>query len=448
MSSASTIEKPKGNAWIPDFGAKGWGLVVICFFFCFFFSFWTAATNTLYGYYGELYGWQMDSMAFIITLGGWLSLITTYLFSLASRKIGPKAVTTIGLAGCAASFVILAVNSGSFEMFAAGVLLFYLFSCGFMPIGLGELGSSWFPRKKGSFMGIVTIGMTLCTATVNPLIVMFRDGGLGVSGFFWTLAIILALLAALTWIFVKNTPEEAGCYPDNDKSFSREELEKEAAAAAEYKKHSPWTTAKVLKTPQTWLIALSGGFPMLVGGGFLTMVIPVTMAFGHDEMFGILLMGTMWPIGMIGHYLVGVFDAKFGTKKTAIMVTSVLALGALLMSFGAASDLWASIAMGCFFFGISGAANVSMSLTTSIFGRYDFPVAWAPIQILTNCLGFSGTFVFAWLMVTFGATGLMPAACVLCLIGIGFMFLLPYKQIGSQIHGDEETAVTEAPAAE
>jgi OFA family oxalate/formate antiporter-like MFS transporter len=434
-----TQAKPqRQSVWIPNFGAKGWGIVAICFVFCWFFSFWTAATNVLYGYYGQAYGWDQTSMAFIITLGGWLSLITTYLFGALSRKIGTKEVIVVGCIGCAVGFAILAVCGSAFAGYVAGVLIYYVFSCAFMPIGVGNLGSSWFPTRKGSFMGFATLGMTICTATINPIIVGFRDSAAGVSGFYWMLVAILIVLAIITQLAVKNTPEEAGAYPDNDRSIDRAALEREQADAAEYLKKSTWTTGKVLKTPQTWLVALSGGFPMLVGGGFLTLLVPVTMAYGHDEMFGIILMASMWPIGLLGHYLVGVIDQKFGTKKVAIVDDCILGLGAVLLAVGGASDAVCAVAVGCFFFGISGAANISMSMTTSIFGRYDFPVAWPVVQIITNLLGFAGPYVFALMMSALGAGGSMWGALVLALIGVVLVAVLPYRQIGSKVHGDDD----------
>lgn len=51
-------ENKKFNAWLPNFGAKGWGITIACFIFFYFYSFWNAATNTLFGLFNEMYGWQ------------------------------------------------------------------------------------------------------------------------------------------------------------------------------------------------------------------------------------------------------------------------------------------------------------------------------------------------------------------------------------------------------
>ena len=427
-------EQKKFNAWLPNFGAKGWGITIACFVFFYFYSFWNAATNTLFGLYTDMYGWQQTDMSYVITVAGWISLIAVVLFGTLGRKIGAKMVSVIGLAGSAVGFAILAMAS-TFEMFVAGVVVFNFAMVAYATIGVGLLGSSWFPRTKGAFMGIATMGMTISSATLNPIILGFAGSAMGVSGFFWAMAAVVAVTAVVVFFFVKNNPEEAGAYPDNDQSVSREELEAEFRAAMEYKKTSPWTTARVLKTPQTWLIGLGTGLPMMVGAGTIALLVPTLAAYGQDQMFGVVLLSSMWPIGLLGHYLIGVLDQKLGTKKTTLIVICVLGLGGLLVRLGGASSVVCAIATGMFMFGLSGAANVCMSLTASIYGRADFEVAYTPIQVIFNVLNFAGVSVMSTVSATFGPTNVMLAVFIICVVALVPVIALPYKQIASNING-------------
>ena len=429
----------KFNAWIPNFGAKGWGITLTCFVFFIFFTFWNSVTNTLFGIFSEQYGWQQTDMSFVITIAGWISLIAVVLFGTLGRKIGAKNVSMIGLVGSAIGFIILA-NMTNFAMFAAGVIVFYFCMVAFATIGVGMLGSAWFPRTKGAFMGIATIGTTFCSAAMNPIILGFVGAGLGVSGFFWACAILLLVMTVVVFFFVKNNPEEAGAYPDNDKSISREELEAEFKEAEEYKKHSPWNTARVLKTPQTWLIGLGTGLPMMVGAGVIAILVPTLIGFGQDSMFGIILLSSMWPIGLLGHYLIGVIDHKIGTKKTALVVITVLGLGGLITFIGGHNAACCAVATGMFMFGLSGSMNVCTSLTVSIFGRADFEIAYTPIQVMFNIFNFAGVSVMSLVSAAFGPTYVMLAVFIFCVIAFAIMMALPYRQIGSKIHGDEEVA--------
>ena len=425
-------DQKKFNAWLPNFGAKGWGITIACFVFFYFYSFWNAATNTLFGLYTQMYGWQQTDMSYAITVAGWISLIAVVLFGTLGRKIGAKMVSVIGLAGTAVGFGVLAC-ANTFELFVAGVVIFNFSMVAYATIGVGLLGSSWFPRTKGVFMGIATMGMTISSATLNPIILGFAGSAFGISGFFWTMAVVVAITAVVVFLFVKNNPEEAGAYPDNDQSVSREELEAEFKAAQEYKKTSPWTTARVLKTPQTWLIGLGTGLPMMVGAGTIALLVPTLASYGQDPMFGVVLLSSMWPIGLLGHYLIGVIDQTIGTKKTTLVVICVLGLGGLLVRLGGSHSIVCVLATAMFMFGLSGAANVCMSLTASIYGRADFEVAYTPIQVIFNVLNFAGVSVMSTVSALFGPQNVMLAVFIICIVAFIPVIALPYKQIASII---------------
>ncbi len=428
-------EQKKFNAWIPNFGAKGWGVTLACFVFFYFYSFWNSATNTLLGLYTEMYGWQQTDMSYVITIAGWISLIAVVLFGGLGHKLGAKNISVIGLVGSAIGFAILGM-ANTFELFVVGVVIFNFTMVAYATIGVGLLGSAWFPRTKGSFMGIATMGMTISSATLNPIILAFAGSTLGIPGFFFAMAIIVLVTAFVVFVFVKDNPEQAGAYPDNDQSVSREELQAEFEAAMEYKKNSSWTTARVLKTPQTWLIGLGTGLPMMVGAGTISLLVPTLAAYGQDTMFGVTLLSSMWPIGLLGHYLIGVIDQHIGTKKTTLIVIAVLALGGLSVWLGGANSIVCAVATGMFMFGLSGAANVCMSLTASIYGRADFDTAYTPIQVIFNVLNFAGVSVMSTVSAAFGATNVMLAVFVISLVAFVPVIALPYKQIASNIHGE------------
>ena len=116
----------KEHTWIPNLGAKGWGITFICICFYFFYNFWNNASNTLFGVLTGMYGWETTQMSFIVTLGGWCSLLGIIVFGVIGRKVGAKNVSIIGLIGSIIAFVILATMS-NFTMFAVGTLLFYVY---------------------------------------------------------------------------------------------------------------------------------------------------------------------------------------------------------------------------------------------------------------------------------------------------------------------------------
>ncbi|HIS40933.1 MAG TPA: MFS transporter [Candidatus Aphodovivens avistercoris] len=433
----------KFNAWLPNFGAKGWGITIICLFFFIFNMYWNSVTNVLFGYFSEAYGWVETDMSFVITISGWISLVAIAIFGGLVRKIGAKLICTVGLIGSAVGFVLLANMNGNFGMYFAGVLVFYVFMVAYATVGVGSIGSAWFPRTRGAFMGIATIGMTLSSAALNPIILGFMGSPLGVSGWFWACAIVLAILAIVVAVFFKNNPEEAGAYPDNDRSITREQLDAEFAVLQEYKKNSPWTLGKILATPQTWCIALATGLPLLAGNGLLALLVPTLAAFGQDPLFGVVLLSSMWPVGLLGHYLIGVMDVKLGTKPTTVCVCIIAGCAGVLIFFLGGNTIACAISTALFLFGLSGSANMCMSLSSMVYGRADFEVAYPTIQVIFNILSFAGVSVMAIVASSFGYTMIPLAMAVLCFAALIPTLLIPAKQIGSQMQSQPEAGTVE-----
>lgn len=423
----------KESSWIPNLGGKGWAVTCVCIGFYFFYNFWNNASNVLLNILNGMYGWDPTQISFIITLGGWCSLIGILVFGPLGAKIGARKVSIVGLVGNMIAFVLLATMS-NFAMFAIGVVLFYVTMVAYAVIGLGKLGSNWFPHKKGIFMGMATMGMTLCGATINPLILWAAGSPVGLPGLFWGLAALCAVLVVCLLTFVKNNPEEAGAYPDNDRSISREQLNAEFAAAEAYKKNSPWTIRKVLSTKETWLIGIGWGLTMMCASGVMALLVPTLASMGHDPLFAVTLLSTMWPAGLLGHYLIGVMDQKFGTKHTTIVVVLLQMLAAAMVFFAGANSVVCAISVALLMFAISGNANVCMSMTTTVFGRQDFETAWTPIQIVYNILNFAGISVMALVAAHFGPPAIMAAALVICLIALIPIGLCSAKQIASNVN--------------
>lgn len=425
------MENKKNNPWSINFGSKGWGIVIIgmCFYYLCFSTF-DVGMNTLFGVYTEAHGWSLTSMSSVITLGGWLSIVGIAIFGAICKKKGAKFVSIIGLIGVAVGYLFVA-NASSFGIFALGVILFFIFATGFGIIGVGQYGANWFPTKKGMYMGMVTMGVTAGAATVN-LIMHAVIPSRGVSAYMYIFAAVSVILAIIVTLGTKNMPEEAGAYPDNDRTMTREIVDRMYREDQEYRKKSPWTLKKVLSTRDTWLIGIGWGIPMMAATGIMTHLVGTLMSFGHDMMFGIMLLSTMWPCGVAGNYIGGVIDTKFGTKAASYLVIAMEALAAILIiAFGANTTIVA-IAVGLFMFAVSANTNVCMSMTTTVFGRQDFENAWPAIQIIYKVIFSSGVVLIAIVAENASYTAALTVIVIAVIIGAVLMRLTSNKQIASK----------------
>lgn len=67
-------------------------------------------------------------------------------------------------------------------------------------------------------------------------------------------AAVCLVLGILVFALVKDFPEQAGAYPDNDKSFDREAAQRMPEEGLAYRKVSEWQPKRFLKTPNIWRI--------------------------------------------------------------------------------------------------------------------------------------------------------------------------------------------------
>lgn len=72
-------------------------------------------------------------------------------------------------------------------------------------------------------------------------------------------------------------------------------------------------------------------------------------------------------------------------------------------------------------------------MTTSVFGRADFEIAWTPIQVIYNICNFSGVTVIALISAIFGPFAVMIGAALICAIALVFIGVCSDRQIGSHI---------------
>lgn len=186
-------------------------------------------------------------------------------------------------------------------------------------------------------------------------------------------------------IFIRNTPQEYGLNPDNvsDEVYQTEydlsEVEDDI-----------WTVGELLKVKELWLAAITTGFFQICSVGVMTQLVRRNMDLGFTQIEAISIMSLLAFIGVLGSFVIGVLDDKFGTKKTMVWF-GIWYIIALLANV---SETKLGIYLSIFMIGmgIGGSANFTTSLPTSIFGRHGFDKVNSvifPIQGLITALCFA-----------------------------------------------------------
>lgn len=357
----------------PDFGKRGW-LLMIAGMLCMFMAGTgkNDALNVIMPRFHEVYGWSTTSMSLLGTVGGYIAAVVMFFIGMLTEKIGIKKILVfcgfLMVAGiCGYNFVT------SFATYAVCVMLIMLGEVGLGPYGVPMLVQNWFPTKKGLAMGWVTIGNNLGSIFINWLLVgswaLF-----GLRGGFFPWACIGLVGVLLILFFIKEYPEQQGLMPDNDKTMTREKANALLNAGLEYVKNSPWTVKRLLKTPQTWKIAVGVGFLGMGGIGVTTMMVPCFTSKGFEETTAMFMMSAAAVAAMPCSVGLGMLDSKLGTRKASLALVAFAFVSLVLMALPMRWTVWIGAIGGAAMMGCTN--NILASLTSSIFGRYDFKRAF------------------------------------------------------------------------
>lgn len=346
--------------------------------------------NIFVGAFEERYGWSSAMLLSFSTYAGWISIIGIVLYGQLTRKKGAR-VTAIVALSSAIIGMFMWPRSATPGMYFLSVVLCSCSASAIMIIR-DTTTNNWFPTKKGLAMGWVTMGPLLATASIL-YIINWGGKNFGFHGYFDVIAIAFCVLLVIVIFWFRNHPEDKGCYPDNDKSISKERVLELHEKGLLYKKTSPWTPKKLLKNRQVWQIGIGiGGINFLIGAAVISQIIPTIMSYGYERSQAMVMMTVLALCALPLSYLFGWLDTKFCTK-VAVIAFFVWTFAALL--FMALPGKW-TIFVSIFMIGgfIGGSGNMMGAMTNTVFGRYDFANAFAiiyPICVVVKSCGYALT---------------------------------------------------------
>ena len=433
------------------YGMRGWILIIASIFTNFMLA---AATgdslNILAPTFEESFGWNQSSIYLLASFGMWIAAAVSVLFSylLKRWKDSAKKISIITLAVTTVSIVLWGYCT-QFWQFA--VLFFIVDVCVNLAAyyGSNTLISNWFPKKKGSAIGIATTGMNAASFAI-VWIIMLGWNLLGWHGGFYIFAFLAFIPLMLIIFCVKEYPERCGCFPDNDKTMSREEAQALMALEEKYDKTSYFTVKNSLKNKEMWKIAVGCGLTMMATC-IVYQFIACFTARGYSETEAAIYLTITGIVAIPCSILLGIFDQKKGSKKACLVVAAMCAMGMICLAIPVGWLIYPGILGVAFCLGTTN--NVLMSMTATVFGRYDYKSVYAviaPIYIfITGC----GSFLISKLCEVSGSYAL-PCYIMagLCIIAFIIFLTVNDKLIGRTDEDikkmfDEEKAAAEVKSA-
>ena len=270
---------------------------------------------------------------------------------------------------------------------------------------VGILVGQWFPRRKGTIMGIVTFAFPIGNALLTPFIGMVTaplasGGAPNIFGAYLPFFIVICIGLVIGAVFLKDYPEQVGCYRDNDPSLSPEIAKKMMEEEIENKRTTVWTLGHTLKSPDFWLITVPMGLMLLGSVGVMTQTAPIlNVAYQSGDLFGPIMLGNA-VCACIGSYVLGLLDTKLGTRTSMIIAFFFMALSGILGMIQSFGTMVAAMMLLAIFMGAS--SNFTVSGSVQYWRREDFPTVFGVVNPVANLIQAVAPVLFSALIFSVG----------------------------------------------
>jgi hypothetical protein len=215
---------------------------------------------------------------------------------------------------------------------------------------------------------------------------MFDRMGIASATSAWT--VILVVFAVFGFFFIKDTPEQIGCYPDNE-PITQAEIKANLDEMDGYV--SPFTIKRLLRDKDMWLISVGWGSLWMVTVGIVVQLVPRMTSIGYSQTYAIALLSAAAICAVSGSLLWGWLDQKFGTRFASICYGALYIVTLILLIAQTKNTLLTFVTVVFVGLGLGGIKNLITSIVGTVYGRYDFMAAnriIMPIAVVVRTLCF------------------------------------------------------------
>lgn len=377
-----------------NFGKMGWALVIYCLLSYFIFSSGNCTMNMAVGVFESMYGWDQTYLLSLSSIGGWVAIVFIYVCGqlYAKGKLNIRILILV-------SGVVYAIGIFLWGQVTNLTVFTFVFVCMYIAYPLwgtmanNALCNNWFPHKKGVVIGWTTIGFPL-GAGMGAVLFGVLNEKVGFSNTYLIFGIASLAICLFGFFMFTEYPEQRGCFPDNDKSMTTEQAQAELAAGQKMLLNSPWTTKRLLKTKEVWLIGIGNSYLLMLSAGAMGTMIPRLLASGrYSPDQAMMLMMVAAFSACPGSYLCGYLDAKT-SPKTALIITDICCVAACILNVIPSTPALV-VSLVLIGVGTGGSANFIMSMTSEYWGRYNFQKAYGTVLTINQLVGSAGPVLMA-----------------------------------------------------
>lgn len=330
----------------------------------------------------------------------------------------------LGIVTLALALAIMLISPEQQAFWQICYFLLCVVSTLYAMLTIGILVGQWFPRRKGTIMGIATFAFPVGNGLIGLFAgSVFAKGFPDVFGAFLPFFIVAVIGLLVGAIFIKDYPEQVGAYRDNDKGLTPEIAKQMMEQEIQAKKNSVWTLSNTLKSRDFWFATLPMGFLLMCSVGLMTQTAAILGVYAQElEPLGGFagVMGMIAIVACVGSWLLGVLDTKFGTKTAILISVLIMVVSGVMGAIPSMPTLLISLILLALFMGAS--SNFTVSGAAQYWRREDFGNVFACVNPIANVLQCVGPMVVAMLLgmagpsVVFGVIAGLGALGTICIL--------------------------------
>lgn len=387
------------------FGFRGWILIVYQFLaFCMYTGMNSFGQNVQANVNAARLGWNATLVPTTYTIVCVIVVIIQFIIGKKvanSGKVRNLSIIFLIISGVLTVFCALFKKSQAVWLIAWALAV----GCGIFAATflVSTIVGQWFPRRKGTVMGIATIAFPFMTGVGLTIFSNILRANQGNQLIAWLPFLALDVIAILLCIFfIKEYPEQCGAYPDNDRSLTPEVAKKMMEKMLIARKQSVWNFKNMCRTPDFWLITIPTGILLIGSTGVMTQVMNIMAQFGFVENHATTAAGAVLflinaAIACLGSWILGMIDTKFGTKVAIAISCVFMVMAGIFCVIGTLKNITAVFLIGffCLQVYLGAASNFTVSAAAQYWKREDFPSAYSFINPLANLLTAFGPMIVA-----------------------------------------------------
>ncbi|MBR0597774.1 MFS transporter [Sinanaerobacter chloroacetimidivorans] len=347
-------------------------LLGVCFMF-FYSGLQNDHINILTPYLAQTYGWDDLKITNPVTYGALVVIILYLIIGAAFVKYGVKKILLPSIVLLALGCFGIALAGENYSLYFVSLFIVRIMV---VPLQMGGfmLAANWFIKYRGRVLGIVTIGSPLFSIVGISALTAVANS-IGLKAAYMAIAASLILIGALVALCIKDTPEDAGLFPDGADQAPYSEADQDA---------EPVTLKSILTDSRAWKLIISYGILQFVIVAMMAYMAVryITLSTPEDVPNLFVSKALFWlsigaAAGIPMSYVLGYIDDKLGSIKASLVLIVLYFFAVVplaVMPVGGSVPLMAIWAFGvaCM---TGGMPTMHPCVTSYVYGRKQYMAA-------------------------------------------------------------------------